>query len=384
MTTWAVPYFDLELGDLEREAVMSVLEDGWLSMGPRIGRFERAFAEAHGLRSEQAVAVSNCTVALHLALAAIGVGPGDEVICPALTFVADANAVVQCGAKPVFADVVGPDDWTIDPADVEAKITPRTKAVIAVHYAGYPCAMESLLTICRRHGMRLIEDAAHAPLSRGDDGRMLGTIGDLGCFSFFSNKNMTTGEGGMIVSRNPKLLQEVRALRSHGMTSSSYQRFRGHAFAYDVVTPGFNYRMDEMRAALGLVQLAKLPGANAARRRIVLGYRACVADRLPQLGTPFSEREGQHGYHVFPVLLPEGTDREAVMRRMAEAGVQTSIHYRPIHTFSAYAGTAELPVTDAIAPRILSLPLFPTLETAQLEFVVDALAQALDTQSRAA
>jgi len=384
MTTWAVPYFDLVLGDLEREAVLGVIEDGWLSMGPRIGRFERAFAEAHELPSEGAVAVSNCTVALHLALAALGVGPGDEVIVPALTFVADANAVVQCGARPIFADVVSDDDWTLDPDDVAAKVTPRTKAVIAVHYAGYPCRMEALQELCSARGLALVEDAAHAPLSRDDEGRMLGTVGDVGCFSFFSNKNMTTGEGGMVVSRDPELVEKVRSLRSHGMTSSSYQRFRGHAFAYDVVDPGFNYRMDEMRAALGLVQLAKLPGAQAARRRHVLRYRALVGERLPGLGVPFAGREGEHGYHVFPVLLPQGTDREAVMRAMAQLGVQTSIHYRPIHTFSAYEGTAELPVTDAIAPRILSLPLFPTMGPAQLEFVVDALAQALGVASHAA
>ncbi len=384
MTTWAVPYFDLVLGDLEREAVMEVLEDGWLSMGPRIGRFERAFAEAHELAPEGAVAVSNCTVALHLALAALGVGPGDEVIVPALTFVADANAVVQCGARPVFADVVGEDDWTLDPGDVAAKVTPRTKAIIAVHFAGYPCRMEALRAICREHDIALVEDAAHAPLSRDDEGRMLGTVGDIGCFSFFSNKNMTTGEGGMIVSRDPALLEKVRSLRSHGMTSSSYQRFRGHAFAYDVVDPGFNYRMDEMRAALGIVQLAKLPGAHAARRRHVLHYREKVADRLPGVGVPFADRDGQYGFHVFPVLLPAGTDREAVMRGMATAGVQTSIHYRPIHTFSAYEGATQLAVTDAIAPRILSLPLFPTMRGTQIDFVVDALTQALGVASHAA
>lgn len=385
MTTWAVPYFDLELGEAERNAVTAVIASGWLSMGPQLQGFERAFAHAHGLPAHGAVAVTNCTVALHLALAALDVGRGDEVIVPAVTFVADANAVVQCGATPIFADLVGPDEWTIDPEDVARKVTPRTKAIIAVHYAGYPCRMGPLRALAAARGLRLIEDAAHAPGVRGDDGHFLGTTGDVGCFSFFSNKNMTTGEGGMVVSRDEGVLERLRAQRSHGMTSSSYERFRGRGFSYDVVTPGFNYRMDEMRAALGRVQLERLPAGNAARRRLVLQYRQLLADRAPEVHVPFADRDGEHAYHIFPVLLPRGVDRDDIMQRMAARGVQTSIHYRPIPSFRAYAGPDHhLPVTEAIAPRILSLPLYPTLARAQLELVVDALVAAVAGASRAA
>lgn len=376
---WTVPYFDLRLEAEDKQAVLDVLDRAWLSMGPKIEAFEAAFATAlttPAAPSVEAVAVTNCTVALHLALAACGVGPGDEVITPSLTFVADANAAVQCGAKPVFADVVSRDDWTVDPASVARLLTPRTKAVIAVHYAGYPCRLEALRTICADAGVALIEDAAHAPLA-SHDGRSLGTFGEVGVFSFFSNKNMTTGEGGMVVTRDEALAQRLRTMRSHGMTTSSYQRFRGHAFAYDVLEPGFNYRMDELRAALGLAQLTRLPASNAARRDRVLRYRERLAS-VEGIHVPFADRDGDYGFHAVPVLLPEGgPDRHTVMDRMKAAGIQTSIHYRPIHTFQAYEGAGPLPVTDAIAPRILSLPLYPHLTDADQDRVVAALAEAV-------
>lgn len=375
---WKVPYFDLRLGDEEKEAVLKVLDSNWLTTGPMIVEFEKAFARALQVPEERAVALSNCTVALHLALVTLGIGEGDEVICPSLTFVASCNAIRYTGAIPVFVDIRSEDDWTLDPVDVAKKITPRTRAIVAVHYGGYACDMDALGALASQHDLRIVEDAAHAPLATFD-GRKLGAIGDIGCFSFFSNKNMTTGEGGMLVARESDVAARARLLRSHGLTTSTFERFQGHAFGYDVADLGYNYRMDEIRAALGLVQLQKLPGANHRRGKIVRHYRQALKSELPKIKSPFRDHPGESAYHVFPVLLPEeGPTRETVMEDLKQKGIQTSIHFRPVHGLTAYQQyDASVPVTDSIAPRILSLPLFPELEKEQILFVVNSLGQCL-------
>ncbi len=374
---WRVPYFDLRLGEEEKKAVLDVLESNWLTSGPKIQEFEAAFARAVGVPADRAIALSSCTAALHLAALALRLSPGDEVICPSLTFVATANAVRYCGATPVFADIASEADWNVDPDDIARKIGPRTRALFLVHYGGYPCDMDRIMALARKHGLAVVEDACHGPLVRYRDAP-LGTIGEIGCFSFFSNKNMTTGEGGIVLARSAEIAERVRVLRSHGMTSSSYQRFRGHAFGYDVTELGYNYRMDEIRAAMGVVQLAKLPATMAARRRCVTYYRQSLRARVPEIAVPFADREGDLGYHVMATLLPAGTDREALMQHLAERGVQTSIHYRPVHTFTSYrAFPALLERTEAIAPRILSLPLFPSMGDEQIDYVVESLRECL-------
>ncbi|CAO3460732.1 Aminotransferase, DegT/DnrJ/EryC1/StrS family [Azospirillum argentinense] len=374
---WRVPFSDVRLDEGDRAAVMAVLESNWLTMGPRIQEFEEAFATALG-GGVSAVAVSNATAALHLSLAALGIGPGDEVICPALTFVATANAARYVGATPVLADICSEDEWNIDPADVERRITPRTKAIIVVHYGGYPVRMDEILNIARRHGLVVVEDASHGPLSEWR-GRKLGTIGDAGCFSFFGNKNMTTGEGGMVVTARADVAERLRLMRSHGMTSNSYARFRGHAFGYDVVATGYNFRMDEMRAALGISQLRKLASRNAYRGGLVQQYRERLQRHAPQVTAPFADSNGNLSYHIFPVLLPHGyVDREGVMARMAECSVQTSIHYTPIHWFSAFRNEdIILPVLDVIANRILTLPLFADMTPEDVDFVSESLGKCL-------
>ncbi|MCC7016149.1 MAG: DegT/DnrJ/EryC1/StrS aminotransferase family protein [Rhodospirillales bacterium] len=376
---WKVPFADVRLGEEEKAAVMAVLDSNWLTMGPKTQEFEAAFAAALAAPGLQAVALANCTAALHLALAGLGVGPGDEVIAPSLTFVATANAARYVGATPVFADVASEAEWNLDPEDVARKIGPRTRAIVVMHYAGYPARMDRILAIARAEELEVIEDACHGPLSEWN-GAKLGTLGRAGCFSFFGNKNMTTGEGGMLVTADEGLAARARAMRSHGMTSNTYARFKGHAFGYDVTTLGWNYRIDEMRAAMGLVQLGKLAETNRMRRRLVERYRARLTERLPEIGVPFAGWNGTYAYHIFPVLLPEGySDRAGLMKRLAEAGVQTSIHYRPVHWMSDFGGgeTVKLPVTDSIAPRILTLPLFPTLAPGQVDYVVENLAQCL-------
>jgi len=377
--TWRVPFADVRLGAEEKAAVAAVLDSNWLTMGPKTEAFEHAFAAAMNVRGLHAVAVANCTAALHLAVAALEIGPGDEVIVPSLTFVATANAARYVGATVVFADIVSEDDWTIDPADVARKITPRTRAIIPVHYGGYPCRMDELMRLAQRHGLKVIEDASHAPLSTWNE-HTLGAIGDIGCFSFFGNKNMTTGEGGMVVARDERHIEFSKRMRSHGMSSNTYERWRGHAFGYDVIGLGWNYRIDEMRAALGLVQLTKVARFNRIRRELTHRYRAKLAQLASSVRVPFHDVDGDLAFHIFPVLLPEGgPDRQAVMERLREKGIQTSIHYRPIHWMTDFgrAESVALPVTDQIAPHILTLPLSPSLTTEQIDDVVESLVACL-------
>lgn len=377
---WKVSLCDLRLHPDDHRAVADAMASNWLTMGPRTQAFEEAFAQAlDPVAPPFAFAVSNCTVALHMAYNALGVGPGDEVIVPSLTFVATANAALYTGATVVLCDVTSPDDLTLSVDDVLEKITPRTRAVAPVHYAGQPADLRRLVAECSRRGIAVVEDVAHAPLCDAlvDDGppRALGTIGAVGCFSFFSNKNMTTGEGGMVTTRDPKIADKLRLLRSHGMTTLTLDRHRGHAYSYDVVELGNNYRMDELRAALGTSQLSRLPENNRKRGDVVAMYVPLLR-RLQGLQIPFADRlpQGRSSPHILPVLLPPGVDRQRVQEGMKEAGVQTSVHYPPIHTFTMYKDSERvraerLPVTDAVAPRLLTLPLYPDMAETDVAYV---------------
>jgi dTDP-4-amino-4,6-dideoxygalactose transaminase len=376
---WQIPLADLDLGAEEEAAVLAVLRRQWLTMGEETERFEAEFAAMAG--TEHAIAVTNCTAALHLAGLALGWGPGDEVIVPALTFVATANAVTYTGARPVFADVTGPDDFSIDPDDVAAKITPRTRAIIPVHYGGYACDMPRLQAMAEAHDLAIVEDAAHAP-GATLQGRGLGSWGDIGCFSFFSNKNMTTGEGGMLATDDEEVAERLRLLRSHGMTTLTWERHKGHAFSYDVTTPGYNFRIDEVRAALGRVQLGKLEAANRRRRQLNQTYEAVLAELAPEAGVPYQNHPGVSAGHIRPILLPPGVERRTFMERMKAAGIQTSIHYPPIHQFSHFRVQAaergvSLPVTEAAAAREVTLPLYPGMTAADVARVGEAVREAL-------
>jgi dTDP-4-amino-4,6-dideoxygalactose transaminase len=330
-----------------------------------------------------ALAVSNGTHALHLACLALGIGVGDEVIVPALTFVATANAVLYTGAEVRFAEIIGESELNISPEALETRITPRTKAIIVVHYGGYPCRMPEILEIAKHHNLAVIEDAAHAHGASLDD-RALGTWGDAGCFSFFSNKNLATGEGGMLVTDRDDIADKVRVLRSHGMTTLTWDRHQGHAYTYDVVALGNNYRIDEIRSALGLVQLGKLSGNNARRKAITERYREGLKGAA-SLGIvlPFGNSPGIPAYHIFPMLLPEGADRIKFMETMRGAGVQTSIHYPPLHQFTLYRQRyphLSLPVTEKVAAREVTLPLYPGLRDEEVDWVLSAAIEALSTE----
>jgi dTDP-4-amino-4,6-dideoxygalactose transaminase len=345
-------------------------------MGPRIERFEKAYAEMLGCA--HALALSSCTAALHLAYLAVGVGPGDEVVVPSMSFAATSNAVLYCGGTPVFADVVGRDDLGIDPADVEARITDRTKAVCAMHYAGYPAAVERLRELCDTHGIALVEDAAHAPKAELG-GRKLGTWGAAGCFSFFSNKVLSVGEGGLLATDDDELAARVKSLRSHGMTSGTWDRHRGHAETYDVVDLGFNYRMDEPRAALLLSRMQRLDADIARRREIVRAYRERLG-AVEGLTLPYGDADvDRSSCYVMPVLLDPALDRRAFRERLRERGVQTSILYPAIHEFTEYRRRypgVSLPRTEDAARTQVTLPLFPHMTGEQLDRVVEAVAEA--------
>jgi len=378
MSLWKVQLFETNFDDGERAAAEDVVRSGWLTMGERVQEFERKFGELLEAPGT-CIATANCTASLHMAMLALDVGPGDEVVIPALTFVADANAVSMTGARPVLADCASLDDWNMNAAAIERVLTERTKAVMILHFAGYPCDMAPIVRLCRERGLPLVEDVAHAP-GATLDGQACGTFGDISCFSFFSNKNLSLGEGGMVVARDRRLYERLRGLRSHGMTTLTLDRHQGRAVSYDVAAPGLNYRMDEIRAAIGLVQLAKLANGNKRRADLTARYRSRLSD-LP-VRIPFANQPaGAHSaYHILPLLLPAGCERLAVIEKLKQRGVQSSIHYPPFWGFTAYRDlfvAEDTPVVAEIVERELTLPLYPTMRDDQVDYVTDALREAL-------
>jgi dTDP-4-amino-4,6-dideoxygalactose transaminase len=376
--SWRYMLSDVSFDAEEENAVIDVVRSKWLSMGPRTGELEERFASYIG--SRYALATSNCTTALHLAVLAAGVGEGDEVIVPSLSFVATANAVLYARATPVFADIGSLERPLVSIAEVEKKITARTRAIIPMHYAGYPCDMSELLELSRAKGLRIIEDDAHAVGSQVD-GKKCGSLGDIGCFSFFANKNLAAGEGGMLTTSEPTLFEYMKLRRSHGMTTLSWDRFKGHSFSYDVVDVGFNFRMPELTAAIALCQLSKLPRHNAERDRVFASYVRHLG-KSAKLSIPFANEAPPGARHIFPVLLAEGVDRHGFMQKLRDAGVQTSIHYAPIHRFSHYAkllgsSPARLPLTEAYAARVVTLPFHQGLADSDVATIAEAVEDAL-------
>ena len=373
-----IPFTDLRLSAADLEAVAETLRSGWLTMGPRTAEFETAFAEHLG--SKHAVAVSSCTAALHLAYLAAGVGPGDEVIVPSFTFAATAAAVLYCGATPVFADIVGLEDLGIDPDEVEARITDRTKAIACVHFAGYPAAADRLEELCERHGLALVEDVAHAP-SATLDGRKLGTIGLAGAFSFFSNKVLAIGEGGLLATDDDDVAALARSRRSHAMTSGTWDRHSGRTDTYDVTDLGFNYRLDEPRSALALSRLRGLEADIEVRRGLVRNYRERLGG-LDGLLVPYDdEGVATSSCYVMPVMVRDPERRDAFRDHLSERhGVQTSVFYPAIHEFTAYRDRfpgVELPRTELASRCEVTIPLYPHMTEDEQDRVCTAIEEAL-------
>jgi len=381
---WRYPLSDIDYGKEEEWEVLKVIRSKWLSTGPMTEKFEKAFSDYLG--AGYAIAVSSGTAALHLALACLGLKKGDEVIVPSLTFSATANVVLYVGARPVFADIIGPENLTLSPQEVEKKITGKTKAVMVMHYGGYPCDMGAILHLAAKHRLYVIEDAAHAPGAQYR-GKMCGTVGDVGCFSFFANKNLVTGEGGMAVVQNRERADILRRLRSHGMGSLSWDKFKGHLSTYDIERLGFNYRPTEIGSALGLVQLKKLDRGNKIRKRLTLAYRKELGG-INEVSIPFGGFEGNPSYHLFPILVNPAPDGNVLFRRnklmedLKTSGIQTSVHYPPVHLFSLYRkqkGVTKrmLPKTEDVSQRVITLPLHPGMNEKDVKWIAGKIKEAI-------
>lgn len=380
-----LPYGRQWLDDEDVEAVVAALRSDWLTTGPRVGEFERAFAELVG--APEAVAVSNGTAALHAAMYALGIGSGDEVIVPTMTFAASSNCVVYQGGTPVFADV-DPGTLLVDPASVEARITPRTRAIVAVDYAGQPCDYDALRALAERHGLALVDDASHS-VGGSDRGRPVGTLADLNTFSFHPVKHLTTGEGGMITTADAGLAQRMRVFRNHGITSDHRQRAEQGGFFYEMVDLGYNYRITDFQCALGLTQLRKLPGFVRRRQEIAARYDAALAE-VPAV-RPLAVREGaSHAYHLYPVLLELerlAADRNAVFAALRAEGIGVNVHYVPVHLHPFYRerfGTSAgmCPVAEDAYERLVTLPMFPQMTDGDVDDVVAATAKVVERYAR--
>jgi dTDP-4-amino-4,6-dideoxygalactose transaminase len=368
--SWTVPLTDVQISEEDIAAYLGVLEQGWLTMGPRTREFELAFAER--FRKRHAVAVSSGTAALHLALLAVGIRDGDEVLVPAMTFVAGAAAVRYCGARPVLIEPYGPEDLNLDPEDAARHIGPHTRAILATHWLGYACDLAALEALCREHGLILIEDCAHSIDARAADGRLTGTVGVAGCFSFFSKKQLAVGEGGMILTSDDGIEAKARSLRSHAMTSVTWDRHRGHAESYDVVDVGFNFRIDEPRAALGLSRMKRLDEEVSRRRDLVRRYRERL-DGVPGVSVPWTADDVERGSHFgFAILLETESDRDGVLAALSDRGIQTT-HYPSITALSGYRDHPSRPRAEEIAARHLVLPLSSTYTGRVVDLVVGHL-----------
>jgi dTDP-4-amino-4,6-dideoxygalactose transaminase len=363
--------------DAEIEEVVKTLRSGWIGTGPRVATFERMMQEYTGAR--HAIAVSSCTAALHLSLLALGIGAGDEVVTTPMTFAATANAIVHSGATPVFADV-NRATMLIDPASIEAAITSRTKAIIPVHLAGRPCSMIEIMDIARRHGLRVIEDAAHCIEGRYD-GRSMGTIGDLSCFSFYVTKNLTTGEGGMVTTSNEEWADKIRVLGLHGMDKDAYRRFGDTGYKhYQVVAPGYKYNMTDIQAAIGIHQLRRLEASWTRRDQIWNYYQGMLSNlpiHLPVADEP-NHRHARHLYTPVVVRAECGKDRDEILNLLTESKIGTGVHYLALHLHPYYRSAfgfkeGDYPNAEWIGAGTFSLPLSAKLSDDDVEDVVQAL-----------
>ncbi len=378
---WKVQLFELNFDAREEDAVMEVLKSRWITMGEKTKSFEQKFGEFIGAK-QLPTAVANCTAALHMALLALDIKPGDEVIISGLTFIADANVVKMVGAHPVLADVTSITDWNISADTIAERITSKTKAVIIVHFGGVPCEMDEIIALCKANNIALIEDVAHAP-GASYKGIKCGNFGDISCFSFFTNKNLSVGEGGMVITQSEQLNSKIKFLRSHGMSTLTLDRHKGRAITYDVLQPGLNYRMDEMRSALGLIQLEKLEKANAQRKDLTEYYYKKLVNQ-PGVSIPFQTLSNKtSAYHIFPTLLSQSINREALFNSLKEKGIQASIHYPSIKSFEAYKDELkkyDIPMCDKICGHELTLPLYPTMTRESVDLVVKSLQEAINEQ----
>ncbi len=377
-----LPYGRQWVDEADIRAVVEVLRSDWLTTGPKVSEFEKVFADFVGVR--EAVAVSNGTAALHAAAYAIGIGSGTEVIVPPMTFAASANCVVFQGGMPAFADV-DPDTLLLDPAQAEAKITPRTKAIVAVDYTGQPCDYDALRAIADRHGLILVADACHA-IGGNYKGRPVGSLADLSTFSFHPVKHITTGEGGMITTDDPELARRMRVFRNHGITTDHRQREQRGSWFYEMVDLGYNYRMTDLQCALGMSQLRKLPGWVARRQEIAHRYDAAFTD-IPAVEPLCVRDDVSHAYHLYMIQLDVmqlRATRSEIFAALRAEGIGVNVHYVPVHLHPFYRerfGTEPglCPVAEAAYERLITLPIFPRMSDKDVDDVVAAMHKVVET-----
>lgn len=378
-----IPFFRPTIGEEELESVASVLRSGWLTTGPKAREFEEKFAAFLG-GGVEAVAVNSATAGLHLAVEACGVEPGDQVIVPTLTFTATAEVIRYVGAEVVMVDVE-PGTYAIDLNDASRRMTPRCKAIMPVHFGGYPCDMSAIREFAHRHRVKVIEDAAHA-LPAHRNGRLVGASDTDACvFSFYANKTITTGEGGMLVTRHAEIARRARLMRTHGINSDAFERFRkvGAGWAYDIVAPGFKYNMTDVAAALGVAQLAKAHAFQQKREHAALRY--CEKLKGLPIDLPANAPEGSlHAWHIFPIWVHESASstRDDVIYALTSAGIGSSVHYRPLHQMTYWkdrypSQPGEYPVADRYFSGAVSLPLFPEISDAEIDRVAEVMEQVL-------
>ena len=379
-----LPFARPDIGDAEIAAVTETLRSGWVTTGPKARAFEQAFTDYLGGEGLQSIAVNSATAGLHLALEALGIGPGDEVIAPTLTFTATVEVVRYLGADPVLVDV-DPVTLNIDPEKIRAAITPRTKAIMPVHYGGLACRMDAILAIAREHGLKVVEDAAHA-LPTTWRGTLVGQLqSDVTVFSFYANKTITTGEGGMAVTRNEALAQRMRTMRLHGMNRDAFDRFTSKtpAWYYEVVAPGFKYNMTDVAAAMGVEQLARLPHFVLRRQVLARRYHGQLANlplTLPAVAPPGDT----HAWHLYVIrLLPDAPlERDAAIQALSDRGIGTSVHYVPLHRHPYWRDRYQLtpamfPEADAAYQAMISIPLFTAMSDSDQDRVIAALHEVL-------
>jgi perosamine synthetase len=372
-----LPFHVPAIGEEEIAAVVEVLKSGWLTTGMKVKQFEEDFARYLG--SRDAVAVNSCTAALHLALEAVGIKEGDEVIVPTMTFTASAEVVLYLKATPVLVDCL-PDTLNIDPDQIERAITSRTKAIIPVHFGGQPCDMEPILEIARRNNLYVIEDAAHA-LPAKYHSQAVGTIGDITCFSFYATKTITTGEGGMATTENPEWAARMRMMSLHGISHDAWKRYaKEGSWYYEVLCPGFKYNLTDIGAAIGIEQLKKCDAFGDARNHIANTYNEAFAD-LPEIQTPIYKPDRKHAWHLYVIQLHLErltVTRDQFIEALKSQGIATSVHFIPLHLHPYYRNTFgyipdDFPNATEAYQRIISLPIYPSMTAADIDHVIGAV-----------
>jgi perosamine synthetase len=372
-----LPFHRALIEEEEINAVLGVLQSGWLTTGPRVQEFEAAFARYIG--ATHALAVNSCTAALHLALAAIGIEEGGEVILPTMTFAASGEVVLYFKARPVLVDCLD-GSFHMDPEQVERAITARTRAILPVHYAGYPCDMDRILDVAQRYSLKVIEDAAHA-LPASYKGRPVGTLGDITCFSFYATKTLTTGEGGMATTANPEYAERMRVLSLHGISRDAWKRYTAEgSWRYDVLEPGYKYNFTDLQAALGLAQLAKCDSMSANRAAIANRYNQALASH-DAFQTPHAPPDVEHAWHLYVLLVNASVlriGRDRVIEELKQRGIGTSVHFIPLHLHSLYRNRlgytpGQFPNAEARFERAISLPIYPGMQQVDTDRVIEAL-----------